>query len=204
MKIYVKLLGIFILVLVVGVMSATVRPDIRFVEEVRIEKEVGEKWVGVISDTHVPARAKGIPSKIFEVFKGVDLIIHAGDIVELDVLKDLENIAPVIAVHGNMDFDEVRIELPAVNSIEVKGKKIGIVHDAGIFGTELMKRIAEENDFDILVFGHTHIQFFMEDGDRTFINPGSATNPIPPFLVKPSVALLRISKERVEPIFVEV
>lgn len=203
MKIYVKLLGIFILVLVVGVMSATVKPGIRFVEEVRIEREVGDKWVGVISDTHVPARARGIPSKVFEVFKGVDLIIHAGDIVELDVLKDLESMAPVVAVHGNMDFDEVRTELPEMDSIEVLGKRIGIVHDAGIFGTEKMKRIAEENGFDILVFGHTHAQFFMEEDGKTFVNPGSATNPIPPFLVKASVALLRISKEGVEPIFVE-
>lgn len=196
--------ALIIVVLVVCVLSAMVEPRVEFAKKINFEKKAGEKWIGLISDTHVPVRAKAIPSKVFELFEKVDLIIHAGDAVELGVLKDLEKMAPVIAVHGNMDFGEVGSEFPAMNSTEVAERKIGVVHDAGIFGTEKMKRIAEENGFDILIFGHTHKQFFMIDGDRIFINPGSPTNPIPPFLVKSSVAVLRIDEKVAEPIFIEV
>jgi hypothetical protein len=66
-----------------------------------------------------------------------------------------------------------------------------------------MKKIAKENNFDILIFGHSHRQFLMEEDGRIFINPGSPTHPLPPFLVKSSVALLRIGGEWAEVIFIE-
>lgn len=182
----------------------TIKPNVELVEKINFEKLPDEKWVGLISDTHLPTRAREIPPKVFEIFRNVDLIIHAGDLVDIKVLKELKKIALVIAVHGNMDFPEVMNSLPPINSVEIFGKRIGVVHDAGIFGTEKMKRIAKENNFDILIFGHTHRQFLMEDEGKIFINPGSATNPIPPFLVKPSVAILRISEEKVEVIFVKI
>ena len=59
--------------------------------------------VGVISDTHVPAIVPSLPPAVFDIFKGVDLILHAGDIVDLSVLDELRAIAPVEAVAGNMD-----------------------------------------------------------------------------------------------------
>ena len=59
--------------------------------------------IGVLSDTHVPHAFPVLPPKVFEVFAGADLILHAGDIVSLDVLTELEAIAPVEAVAGNMD-----------------------------------------------------------------------------------------------------
>ncbi len=72
--------------------------------------------VGVISDTHVPAIARSLPAAVFEVFKGVDLILHAGDVVELSVLDELRTIAPVEAVAGNMDGSEVHLNLPLKRS----------------------------------------------------------------------------------------
>ena len=60
--------------------------------------------IGVISDTHIPYRATNIPKKVFEEFKDVDLILHAGDIEELSVLDELKKIAPVKAVNGNCDY----------------------------------------------------------------------------------------------------
>jgi putative phosphoesterase len=182
---------------------ATPYSKIEFLKEVSFEKIEG-KLVGLISDTHLPTRAKEIPPKVFEIFKNVEMIIHSGDLVNLEVLDMLEKIAPVIAVHGNMDFEEVVSKLPEVNHVEIFGKKIGVVHDAGIFGTEKMKKIAEENNFDILVFGHTHRQFLLKDENRIFVNPGSPTNPIPAFFVKPSIALLEISKDKINVIFIEV
>ena len=61
------------------------------------------KKVGLISDTHVPKRAHYVPKRVFEIFEKVDYIIHAGDLVELAVVDELEQLAPVLAVHGNMD-----------------------------------------------------------------------------------------------------
>lgn len=180
------------------------RIRIKLVKEIELKKEEGESWIGLISDTHIPTRAREIPRKVFNVFSKADIIIHAGDLVRTNVLKELEKVAPVVAVHGNMDFSEVKEKLPRMNSVEIAGKKIGVIHNVGIFRTEIMEKIAKENYFDILVFGHTHRQFFMEKEGRIFVNPGSATNPMPPLLVKPSVALLKISKEKVEPIFIEI
>lgn len=158
--------------------------------------------IGVISDTHIPARANEIPTKVFEVFKGVDYIIHAGDVVRLEVIKQLEKIAPVTAVHGNMDPYEVREVFPKITSLEVYGWKIGVVHDSiSPWKMGKMREIAKENDFDVLIFGHTHRPFVKKDGGRLYINPGSPTNP---FLTRPSVALLEIRGEEIEARIVEI
>ncbi|MCW1301031.1 MAG: metallophosphoesterase family protein [Candidatus Nanoarchaeia archaeon] len=177
--------------------------EVKLLKNFKPNKE-GGKLIGLISDTHIPTRASFIPQKVFEIFSSVDLIIHAGDLVELSVIDELRKNAAVIAVCGNMDLEEVVETLPKINSIEVEGYKIGVVHDAGIMGTEKMKNIAETHEFDILVFGHTHRQFLLKEGKRLFINPGSATNPLPPLITKPSIALLRISEKRVEPFFIQV
>lgn len=66
-------------------------------------QESSWKVVGLISDTHVPVRAKEIPKEVFKVFESVDYIIHAGDLVDLSVVDDLEQLAPVLVVYGNMD-----------------------------------------------------------------------------------------------------
>lgn len=75
--------------------------------------------IGVISDTHVPVRARALPGEVLRIFAGVDLILHAGDLVTLDVLDELRAIAPVFAVRGNVDHPEVQERLPAVLRIEV-------------------------------------------------------------------------------------
>lgn len=158
------------------------------------------KLVGVVSDTHIPARAKKIPDKLFEVFRDESMIIHAGDLIQLSVLQELERVAPVVAVYGNMDEADVRAKLPEINSVEVYDWKIGVMHDPGaLWGTRRMKKVAEKNDFDVLVFGHTHRPSIKREEGIVFINPGSPTNPIPPVLVKPSVALLRVEKEKIYP-----
>jgi hypothetical protein len=75
--------------------------------------------IGVISDTHVPVRARALPGEVFEIFAGVDLILHAGDLITFDVLDELETIAPVLAVYGNVDRPEVLARLPAARQIKV-------------------------------------------------------------------------------------
>jgi len=163
------------------------------------------KMVGLISDTHIPARANVIPPRVFEVFAGSNLIMHAGDLIQLRVLSDLERLAPVVAVYGNMDEPDVRERLPKMRSVEVYGWKIGVIHNPGaLWGTRRMKRVAKQNNFDVLVFGHTHRPSFRREEGILFINPGSPTNPLPPLLTKPTVALLKVTKEGIEPEIVTV
>ena len=170
-----------------------------------IEKGRGMKLVGLISDTHVPSRSRKLPERVFEIFKDVDLIMHAGDITRIEVVKELEKLAPVIAVHGNMDPQEVRDQLPEFTSIELLGHKIGVTHDPGaLWGMHEMKRLAKEKSLNVLVFGHTHKQSVEWEDDRLFINPGSATDPLPPLLVKPTVGLLLLKEERIEPFIIKV
>ena len=140
------------------------------------------KTVGLISDTHVPARAKEIPRRVFEVFGKVDFIIHAGDLVELSVIDSLEQLAPVLAVYGNMDGPQIRSKLPKMNSLKVFAWKMGVMHDPGaLSGIGKMREVAKQNDFDVLVYGHTHNSSIKWEGNVLFINPGSPTNPLPPF-----------------------
>jgi putative phosphoesterase len=158
------------------------------------------KTVGLISDTHVPARARCIPKMVFKIFENVDFIVHAGDLVQLDVIDQLEQIAPVLAVHGNMDGPQVSGALPRLNSLKVYGWKIGVMHDPNIlFGRNKMREIAKENGFNVFVYGHTHNASIKWEGKILYINPGSPTNPMASFMNKPSVALLKVTKEAITP-----
>ena len=155
--------------------------------------------VGVISDTHVPKRARCIPKRVFEIFQGVDYIIHAGDLVELAVMDELEQIAPVLAVRGNSDGLDVAKALPKLDSLKVFDWKIGVIHEQNILdGLDSMSEIAKANGFDVFVYGHTHIANILWERKILYINPGSPTDPTG-ILNKPSVALLKITRETITP-----
>ncbi len=163
------------------------------------------KIVGLISDTHVPSRAKVIPQSVFKIFENADYIIHAGDLVEMSIIDELEALAPVLAVHGNMDGQQVSGALPTVNSFKLFDWKIGVTHDAGsINDLSKMRELAKTNLFNVLVYGHTHTSSIKWEGKTLFINPGSPTNPEPPFLCKPTVALLKVTKESISPEIIQV
>jgi uncharacterized protein len=163
------------------------------------------KTVGVISDTHVPDRARRIPERVFKVFENVDFIVHAGDLVQFSVIDELERLAPVLVVWGNMDGPEVRGKLPKLDSFKVFDWRIGVTHNPGAhLGTGRMREIADANGFNVLIYGHTHSSNIKWERDILFINPGSPTNPSPPFLAKPSVALLRVTRERITPEIVHI
>ncbi len=158
------------------------------------------KIVGLISDTHVPTRARRIPGEVFEVFENAEFVIHAGDLVKLSVIEELEQIAPVLAVCGNMDGSDTREKLQTTESLRLFDWRIGVTHDASAgFGARKMKSIAKKKGFDVLVHGHSHSPSVKWSEGVLFINPGSPTNPIPPFIVKPSVALLKVTKEKITP-----
>lgn len=147
--------------------------------------------VGIIADTHILTRAEGIPPEVFTVFENASHIIHAGDFVEPSVEEKLEIIAPVTGVHGNMDSQEIKKHHPKINSLGVRGWKIGVVHD----GIPLLRRfrlekLAEERGFDVLIFGHTHRSSIRQDGSVLYLNPGSPTQPL---LSRASVAIMNIT-----------
>lgn len=163
------------------------------------------KTVGLISDTHVPSRAKCIPKMVFKIFENVDFIIHAGDLVELEVIDELEHIAPVLAVYGNMDGPEIKGALSKLNSLKIFDWKIGVMHDPNtMFGMGKMREFARQNGFNAFVYGHTHNNSIKWEGKTLYVNPGSPTNPIPSFINKPSVALLKITQNAITPEIVQV
>ena len=152
--------------------------------------------IGLISDTHIPDRAKEIPEKVFEAFSEVDLIMHAGDLTSPKVIDDLEQIAPVMAIQGNMDRAR-GIDLPAAKVIEAEGLKIGIVHGEVYprADTQQLVYLAKELDVDILVSGHSHQPKIEQKDGVLLLNPGS---PIVPRLADRTVMILEINDREVD------
>jgi uncharacterized protein len=132
--------------------------------------------IAVISDTHLPRGSRRLPGECVEQLRAADLIVHAGDLAQLSVLRELESYGQVIAVHGNVDDDEVRAALPPTASFEADGARIAVVHDAGPATGRLARLRRRFPDADAVVFGHSHIPLLerVPDGFQIF-NPGSPT-----------------------------
>ena len=152
--------------------------------------------IGLISDTHIPDRARIIPQNVIDAFSDVDLILHAGDLTSLDVIEELERIAPVMAVQGNMDRVN-GINLPQAKTLEVEGVKIGVVHGEVYprADTQQLVYLAKQLDVDILVSGHSHQPKIEQTDGVLLINPGS---PIVPRLADRTVMLLEIHDKEVD------
>ncbi len=127
--------------------------------------------VGVVSDTH-----GYVHPKLFEVFEGVERILHAGDITTVDVIDDLSAIAPVIAVHGNMDYPEVVIRNPEDRLIQLAGKDIFMTHNGGMLlrnPLSFRTRVGGKRP-DVFVWGHTHRPENKIVDNMLSLNPGVA------------------------------
>ena len=131
--------------------------------------------IGIISDTHIP-HFKKLPDVIWEHFAGVELIIHAGDLSVLSVTKELETIAPVVAVQGNIEEDEVIHTLPIKCEIVVGHCRIGIVHILG--DSHNREKIARQEfpNARVVIYGHSHIPWNEDRNGLLLFNPGSATD----------------------------
>ena len=134
--------------------------------------------VAVISDTHLPRRGPGIPAACLDALARADLILHAGDICDLDTLILLRSFdAPLVAVHGNVDDHAVRRELPETALAEAGGHRIGLIHDAGPESGRLERMRGRFPGADGVIFGHSHIPLHQVADDGFFIlNPGSPTD----------------------------
>jgi uncharacterized protein len=132
--------------------------------------------IAVISDTHMPKGSRRLPAQCVERCRAAELIIHAGDLAQLSVLRELERYGEVVAVHGNVDDAEVRRVLAATATIDAGGVKIAIVHDAGPSRGRLERMRRRFPDADAVVFGHSHLPLHERAGDGFQIfNPGSPT-----------------------------
>jgi len=137
--------------------------------------------IGVIADTHIKDKEKEIPKKILDEFKKVDMVIHAGDLVDLSVIDILKESCPdVKAVWGNMDPDSVRNNLPDKIIFKAGHYKIGVMHGFGA-PASLIGMLAEtfKDDIpDVVIFGHSHEPFNERIEGVLYFNPGSATDKI--------------------------
>jgi len=155
--------------------------------------------VGVISDTHNPSVGAEPPQEVVSAFRGVDVIIHAGDIYQPSCLDWLEEIAPVYAVELGADahFKDDNRVVDMARTIELEGHTIGIIHDLLVPGmaqevtefTPLSKHFPKDADLstalekvfgasvDIVIFGHTHYSVVEEFQGVLMLNPGSPSLP---------------------------
>jgi len=137
--------------------------------------------IGIISDTHIHDKTKSIPAPILEAFKNVDMIIHAGDLVNLSVLKQLKTVcSKVYAVYGNMDPYDTRKDLPEKEIITSGRHRIGITHGCGAPGSliDQTKKVFKDDNVDLIIFGHSHSPTNVTLDGIIFFNPGSATDKI--------------------------
>ncbi len=127
--------------------------------------------IGLISDTH-----GYLHPRVHDLFRGVDEILHAGDIDTDDVLIELRAIAPVAAVRGNMDM-RGRVAVHRNLLIHTcDGLRILLVHDLGMPGDPTLSVAAalRQHTPQIVVFGHTHVPYMQYHQGVLYINPGSA------------------------------
>ena len=125
----------------------------------------GEKWtLGVISDTHGLVRPEAV-----RALDGCELIIHAGDVGKPEVLEELREIAPVVAVRGNVDTGRWAKSLPSSEVVEVAGHLLYVLHDLGALDLD-----PSAAGFRVVISGHSHEPAAQEREGVLYLNPGSA------------------------------
>ncbi len=120
--------------------------------------------IGVISDTHGMLR-----TTVYRALKGVDLIIHAGDVGSMEVLRILREIAPVYAVLGNMDGGKLRAILSPTEVVDINGTLFYVLHDLSHLDLD-----PATSGFFGVIYGHTHRPTREEKNGVLYLNPGSA------------------------------
>lgn len=132
----------------------------------------------LISDTHLPVRAKDLPAPVWEAVDAADVVVHAGDWMSADLLDALTARARrLVGVFGNNDGPELRARLPEVARVELDGVRLAVVHETGPAAGREKRCAAAYPDVDVLVFGHSHIPWdtTAPNGLR-LLNPGSPTD----------------------------
>jgi len=150
----------------------------------------------VLSDTHIPRVAHDLPRGIYAAIEGADIILHAGDFVEKDVLDKLKTLRPTTAVYGNMDAGALHNILNTKEVVEVGGFKIGLIHGYGAPADLIDTVKSEFKGVDAIVFGHSHAPVNITKDGILFFNPGSPTDKI--FAKTNSYGILEITDKKIE------
>ena len=144
----------------------------------------GTHRIGLISDTHGLVRPE-----VHTALAGVELILHAGDVGDDEILDELELIAPVLAVYGNTDAPG-RARLAESIERTIGARRIHVSHGHEV-GSPTPARLLERYAADIIVYGHTHRQLVTRAGERLVVNPGAAGARR--FKLEPSVGILTLT-----------
>lgn len=133
--------------------------------------------IAVLADTHID-KLEHLPKKIIDALSTVDLIIHAGDFIDVQLLRELKRLGKVRAVHGNMDSGELKAALPVKEIVEIEDKRLGITHGSGgPWGIEeRIRKMFESDRIDVIVYGHSHRSQNKVINDILFFNPGKGTD----------------------------
>jgi putative phosphoesterase len=132
----------------------------------------------IVSDTHVPQRARALPDALWRAIDAADVVIHAGDWNGVPLLDEIETrAARLVAVYGNNDGAELRARLPEVARATIDGIRFAVVHETGSRDGREARMALAYPDVDVLVFGHSHIPWdtTARSGLR-LLNPGSPTD----------------------------
>jgi uncharacterized protein len=130
------------------------------------------------ADTHVPRRARDLPHVLWAAIEVADVVVHAGDWVDVALLDELERRSRrLVAVYGNNDHGFLRERLPEVARTEIERLRIAVVHETGDAKGREVRCAARFPDTDLLVFGHSHIPWdTTAPGGLRLLNPGSPTD----------------------------
>ena len=104
------------------------------------------------------------------------MILHAGDIMEWSVIRELSTLAPVEAVYGNMDYPEIRQRIAGRRIIEMGGMRIGLIHGDGAGSNTVARARQAFSRVNCIVFGHSHRPYNEMHGETLLFNPGSPTD----------------------------
>lgn len=132
----------------------------------------------LISDTHVPQRAKQLPDELWRAVDDADLVLHAGDWVNLALHDELTRRArSLLGVYGNNDGQELRAVLPEICRETVEGIRFAMIHETGAATGREARADTAFPDADVLVFGHSHIPWdTVSPRGMRLLNPGSPTD----------------------------
>jgi putative phosphoesterase len=123
----------------------------------------------------MPRGTRRLPAECLRRLESADLILHAGDVVGASVLAELEQLAPVEAVAGNMDEPALLAALPERRVVDVDDARLGMVHVAGPAAGRGDRLARAFPGCDAVVYGHTHVPEMTRAGDLWVLNPGSPT-----------------------------
>ena len=132
----------------------------------------------IMSDTHLPSRARVLPAQVWGEVDAADVVFHAGDWVTPLLLDQLEERSSrLVGVYGNNDGPELRERLPEVARITLDGLRIAMIHETGDKSGRELRADRAFPDTDLLIFGHSHIPWDnTSPGGLRLLNPGSPTD----------------------------